>query len=126
MVATTIIPPIVDVINKPVLDKMIISICGHDATKDDVYKTGLRRLLQLAISVIENETETTLENSEFSFYDFKDDRFTILSGYGQNVFTFIFNGLLEPSILIDRVRVQRRCECIQSVFDWINPYNLIE
>jgi hypothetical protein len=81
---------------------MIVSLCGNEGTVDDAYNAVLRRLLQHAISVIEEETQSTLENAEFKFYDDNCDIYIVLSGKGENKFIFTYNEKLEPDVIIQR------------------------
>lgn len=102
MEATKNTPRIVDVIDKRVIGKMIISLCGNEGTVDDEYNAVLRRLLQHANSVIEEETQSTLKNAEFKFYDDKCDIYIVLSGKSENKFIFTYNEKLEPDVIIHR------------------------
>jgi hypothetical protein len=114
MDATTITPQIVDVIDKRVLAKTIVSLCGNEGTKDDVYNAVLRRLLQHAISVIGDETEATLKNAEFKFYDDKCKIHIFQSGDGENKFMFTYNEKLEPEVIIHRkTMIRRTCDSLR-------------
>ncbi|XP_060557887.1 uncharacterized protein LOC132718256 [Ruditapes philippinarum] len=102
MEATKITPRIVDVINKRVIGKMIISLCGNEGTEDDENNAVLRRLLLHAISVIGVETKRTLQNAEFKVFDDKCNIYIVLSGKGENKFEFTYNEKLEPEVIIHR------------------------
>jgi hypothetical protein len=81
---------------------MIISLCGNEGTEDDENNAVLRRLLQHANSVIEEETQSTLKNAEFKFYDDKCNIHIALSGKSENKFIFTYNEKLEPDVIIHR------------------------
>lgn len=95
-------------IDKVVLGKMIVKLCGNEGTVDDEYNSVLRRLLQHAITVIGDEKETTLKNAEFKFYDDKCNIYKVLSGDGENKFMFTYNEKLEPDVIIHRKGIIRR------------------
>ncbi|XP_053389962.1 uncharacterized protein LOC128552912 [Mercenaria mercenaria] len=95
-------PQIYEEINKRILGKFILSLCGNEGTNDGSNTAGLRRLLQLAISVTENEPASTLQNAEFKFYDDECNVYTLTSGYGENKFVFTFNEKLEPGFTVQR------------------------
>ncbi|XP_053389961.1 uncharacterized protein LOC128552911 [Mercenaria mercenaria] len=92
-------------INKRVLGGRMLSLCGNEGTEDDSNNAGLRRLFQLAISVTENESEKTLENAEFKFYDDECNIRIVYSGSAENRFLFTFNEKLEPDFTVKRKSV---------------------
>lgn len=89
-------------INKRVLGKKILELCGNEGTEDDSNNAGLRRLLQHAITVIEKETEDVLKNAEFKFYDDKCNIYVIKSGNATHKFIFMFDENFEPIYCVQR------------------------
>lgn len=103
----------VNIINKIVIGKVLLSSCGNEGAEHDERTRSLRKLLQTIIDFIQINPHINWNNAEITVYDIDDNSFKIISGEGKHQYVVTDDGEDRAGIVNTTNKVQKQNPNVQ-------------